>query len=267
MTRSLVASSWTRVALIVAAAVGFIELLLPPGRHRSGFTHHGCAPSQMALELVRMMASGELSYHPRPARSWKVGVAFAVSVLAGATLGALVHAQPRRACAVHSILYWRAGMRCRSSCSIHCPGGVIRFERTAVDRYRRDIRRARHDAEALSPVSKPGAARVMRKVARVHRLSQILQEVRLITLPSAAPPHLFTGAEARLRILRSSASSPANSSSPAAGSATASPMPMKVSSNRTMYALMLFVLLIATGVNGALQVWDGRLARAAGGRA
>jgi NitT/TauT family transport system permease protein len=34
--------------------------------------------------------------------------------------------------------------------------------------------------------------------------------------------------------------------------------------NRTMYALMLFVLLIAIGVNGALHMWDGRLARRRG---
>jgi hypothetical protein len=31
-----------------------------------------------------------------------------------------------------------------------------------------------------------------------------------------------------------------------------------------MYALLLFVLLIAMGVNGALHVWDRRLARRRG---
>jgi hypothetical protein len=31
-----------------------------------------------------------------------------------------------------------------------------------------------------------------------------------------------------------------------------------------MFALMLFVLLIATGVNGVLHMWDGRLARRRG---
>jgi len=103
--------------------------------------------------------------------------------------------------------------------------------------------------------------RVMRKVARVHRLSRV-QEVRLITLPSAAP-HLFTGL--KLAFAYSFIGIIAGEfilSSGGLGYGIA--YAYESFENRTMYALMLFVLLIATGVNGALHMWDGRLARRRG---
>ena len=187
----------TRVALIVGA-VGLIELLCRLGMIKPLTM---IAPSQMALELARMIASGEL-LAPAAYTFVEVGTAFVISIVVGGALGALVHALPR----------------------LRVP-------------------------------------RVMRKVARVHRLSRV-KEARLITLPSAAPylltgfklafAYLFIGIIAGEFIL--------------SGGGLGYDIAYAYESfeNRKMYALMLFVLLIATGVNGALHVWDGRLARRRG---
>ena len=81
---------WTRVALI-AGAVGVIELLCRLGVIKPLTM---IAPSQMAFELARMIASGELTA-PAAYTFTEVAIAFAASVLAGGAFGALVHAQPR----------------------------------------------------------------------------------------------------------------------------------------------------------------------------
>jgi NitT/TauT family transport system permease protein len=89
-----------------------------------------------------------------------------------------------------------------------------------------------------------------------------VQEVRLITLPSAAP-HLFTGL--KLAFAYSFIGIIAGEfilSGGGLGYGIA--YAYESFENRTMYALVLFVLLIATGVNGALHMWDGHLARRRG---
>ena len=103
--------------------------------------------------------------------------------------------------------------------------------------------------------------RVMRNVARVHRLSR-MQEVCFITLPSATP-HLFTGV--KLAFAYSFIGVIAGEfilSGGGLGYGIA--YAYESFENQRMYALMLFVLLIATGVNGALHVWDRRLGRRRG---
>ena len=100
--------------------------------------------------------------------------------------------------------------------------------------------------------------RVLRKVARVHRLSAV-QEVWLITLPSAAP-HLFTGlklsfAYAFIGVIAGEFI--LSSGGLGYGIAYA----YESFENKRMYALMLLVLLVAVAVNGVLQFCEGRLAR------
>jgi NitT/TauT family transport system permease protein len=100
--------------------------------------------------------------------------------------------------------------------------------------------------------------RVLKKIARVHRLGRV-QETLLITLPSAAP-YLFTGAKLALAysfigILAGefilSGAGLGHSISYAYDSFD----------NKTMYSLMLFVLLVVTVMNTALHMWEQRLLR------
>src|SRR6516162_4166448 len=89
----------TRVALIVGV-VGVVELLCRLGVIKPLTM---ISPSQMAFELARMIASGELAA-PAAYTFIEVGTAFAISVVAGGALGALVHAQPRLRRALDPVL-------------------------------------------------------------------------------------------------------------------------------------------------------------------
>jgi NitT/TauT family transport system permease protein len=243
---------WTRVALIVAT-VGFIELLCRLDVIKSLTM---IAPSQMALELARMMASGELTT-PATLTFMEVGIAFAVSVVAGAAFGALVQAQPRLRHALDPLLAsWYA-----VPFFVFYPLLVALFGLNALPLIAIGVIFAAPAMMLCTLAGLDRVPRVMRKVARVHRLSWV-HEVCLITLPSAAP-HLFTGL--KLAFAYSFIGIIAGEfilSGGGLGYGIA--YAYESFENRTMYALMLFVLLIATGVNGALHIWDGRMARRRG---
>jgi len=243
---------WTRVALI-AGVVGLVELLCRLGAIKPLTM---IAPSQMAFALARMTAAGELTA-PAAYTFTEVGAAFAVSVVAGGALGALVHAQPRLRRALEPLLAsWYA-----VPFFVFYPLLVALFGLNALPLIAIGVIFAT-PAMMLSVLSGlDRVPRVMHKVARVHRLSHLL-EVRLITLPSAAP-HLFTGL--KLAFAYSFIGIIAGEfilSGGGLGYGIA--YAYESFENRTMYALVLFVLVIATGVNGALHMWDGRLARRRG---
>ena len=202
------------------------------------------------------IASGEL---PGPAAHTftEVGTAFAVSVAAGGALGALVHAQPRLRRALDPLLAsWYA-----VPFFVFYPLLVALFGLNALPLIAIGVIFAAPAMMLSTLAGLDRVPRVMRKVARVHRLSRV-QEVRLITLPSAAP-HLFTGL--KLAFAYSFIGVIAGEfilSGGGLGYGIA--YAYESFENRTMYGLMLFVLLIAIGVNGALHVWDARLARRRG---
>ena len=100
--------------------------------------------------------------------------------------------------------------------------------------------------------------RVLRKVARVHGLGPVAEALR-VTLPAAAP-HLFTGLKLALAycfigviagefILSGS------------GLGHAIAYAYDSFDNQTMYALMLFVIVLAVALNAALHAWEQRLLR------
>ena len=243
---------WTRVALIVGA-IGLIEALC-----RFGVINPltMLAPSQMAAALTQMITAGELTA-PAARTFAEVGAAFAVSVAAGVGVGALLHAQPRVRRALDPLLAsWYA-----VPFFVFYPLLVALFGLNTLPLIAIGVI---FGAPAMILSTLAGldrVPRVMRKVARVHRLS-LLQEACLITLPSAAP-HLFTGL--KLAFAYSFIGIIAGEfilSGGGLGYGIA--YAYESFENRTMYALMLFVLLIAIGVNGAFHMWDGRLARRRG---
>lgn len=251
MTRAQ-AIIWTRVAWI-AGAIGLIELLCRLGVIKPLTM---IAPTQMASELARMVVSGELAA-PAAHTFTEVGTAFAVSVAAGGVLGALVHARPRLRRALDPLLAsWYA-----VPFFVFYPLLVALFGLNVLPLIAIGVVFAAPAMMLSTLAGLDRVPRVMRKVARVHRLSRV-QEVRLITMPSAAP-HLFTGL--KLSFAYSFIGIIAGEfilSSGGLGYGIA--YAYESFENRTMYALMLFVLLVATGVNGALHMWDGRLARRRG---
>jgi NitT/TauT family transport system permease protein len=103
-----------------------------------------------------------------------------------------------------------------------------------------------------------GVPPVLRRVARVQRLGPV-QTLRLVVLPAALPA-LFGGIKLALSyaLIGVIAGEFILSGS---GLGYAISFAYQSFDNRTMYGLMLFVLLVAVGANGLLYVWEGRLAR------
>jgi NitT/TauT family transport system permease protein len=103
-----------------------------------------------------------------------------------------------------------------------------------------------------------GVAPVLMKLARVHRLSRG-RTLWWIVLP-AALPRLFTGFKLALSYALIGVIAGEFILS-GTGLGYAISFAYQSFDNRTMYGLMLFVLLIAVIANGILYVWEGRLAR------
>ena len=184
----------------------------------------------------------------------EVGAAFGFSAVVGFMLGALVHALPRVRRAIDPLLAsWYA-----VPFFVFYPLLVALFGLNSLPLIAIGVVFA-VPAMMLSTIAGlDRVPRVLRKMARVHRLSAV-QEVRLITLPSAAP-HLFTGlklsfAYAFIGVIAGEFI--LSSGGLGFGIAYA----YESFENKRMYALMLMVLLVAVAVNGVLQYAEGRLAR------
>jgi NitT/TauT family transport system permease protein len=103
-----------------------------------------------------------------------------------------------------------------------------------------------------------GVAPVLMKLARVHRLSPA-RTLWWIVLP-AALPHLFTGFKLALSYALIGVIAGEFILS-GTGLGYAISFAYQSFDNRTMYGVMLFVLLVAVIANGILYVWEGRLAQ------
>ncbi len=210
-------------------------------------------PSVMVSEMVRLTLAGEITGDIAQTTT-EVGAAFGFSAVVGFVLGALVHALPRVRRAIDPLLAsWYA-----VPFFVFYPLLVALFGLNSLPLIAIGVVFA-VPAMMLSTIAGlDRVPRVLRKVARVHRLSAV-QEVRLITLPSAAP-HLFTGlklsfAYAFIGVIAGEFI--LSSGGLGYGIAYA----YESFENKRMYALMLLVLLVAVAVNGVLQYAEGRLAR------
>ncbi|MFZ0723871.1 MAG: ABC transporter permease subunit, partial [Xanthobacteraceae bacterium] len=105
--------------------------------------------------------------------------------------------------------------------------------------------------------------RVLTKVARVHRMGRLSTALRL-QLPAAAP-NLFTGVKLSVSYAFIAVIAAEFILAPA-GLGRAIANAYADFDNRRMYALMLFVLVIATVVNAGLHAWDLRWAKRRGAR-
>jgi NitT/TauT family transport system permease protein len=101
-------------------------------------------------------------------------------------------------------------------------------------------------------------APVLMKLARVHRLCPA-RTLWWIVLP-AALPHLFTGFKLALSYALIGVIAGEFILS-GTGLGYAISFAYQSFDNRTMYGVMLFVLLVAVIANGILYMWEGRLAR------
>ncbi len=210
-------------------------------------------PSQMVVAMVELIASGQVT-EAAVQTFLTVLSAFLLAVGLGVLAGAVVHAVPRLRRAIDPLLasYYSVPT------FIFYPLLVALLGLSMAPLVVLGVMSAA-PAVVISTVSGlDHVPPVLRRVARVQRLGRAAT-LRLIVLP-AAMPHLFSGFKlaltyALIGVIAGEFILSGN------GLGYAISFAYQSFDNRTMYGLMLFVLLLAVGANGALYVWEGRLAR------
>jgi NitT/TauT family transport system permease protein len=250
----------TRVGLIrlavVVGAIGALELAC-----RTGLIKHQIIipPSEMASALWALLASGIVNADI--ARTLGVIVlVIALSIVFGFAAGIAIHALPRVRAALDPFFatYYAVPV------FIFYPVLIAIFGLSVMPIVLIGVATAIVAMIIATLNGLDRVPRVLTKVARVHRLSRIRTAVTL-QLPAAAP-YLFTGVKLSVSygfiavIAAEFILSPAGLGRDIADA-------YADFNNRRMYALILFLLIVATIVNAGLHALDVRFAaRRSGGR-
>jgi NitT/TauT family transport system permease protein len=242
-----------RTAVIVAL-IGAMEAAC-----RLGFINHHViiAPSEMASALVTLLASGAITADIERTLG-AVLLVITLSVVLGFAAGLAIHAVPRLREALDPFFatYYAVPI------FIFYPVLIAIFGLSPIPIVLIGVATA---IVAMIIATLNGLDRVppvLAKVARVHRLSPLATALTL-QLPAAAP-YLFTGVKLSVSygfiavIAAEFILSPTGLGRDIADA-------YADFNNRRMYALILFVLIIATIVNGALHALDMRFAARRGG--
>jgi NitT/TauT family transport system permease protein len=234
---------------ILAALVALLEIGC-----RFGFidTLTVIAPSDMVASMADQIRSGDLDASIVTTFS-TILIAFALAVVLGTALGALIHRFARLRDVADPLL---------ASYSvptfIFYPLLVALLGLGKAPLVVLGILSAT-PAVVISTLSGlDSVAPVLMKLARVHGLTPA-RTLRWIVLP-AALPHLFTGFKLALSYALIGVIAGEFILS-GTGLGYAISYAYQSFDNRAMYGVMLFVLLVAVTANGILYVWEGRLAR------
>ena len=237
---------WIRLIVIVAA-IGALEIAC-----RTGLIDHRTVipPSEMAVALVGILASGDINSDIVRTLGVII-VAVALSVVFGFALGLLVHALPRVREALDPFFatYYAVPI------FIFYPVLIAIFGLSLAPIVLIAVATAIVAMIIATLNGLDRVPRVLTKVARVHRMGRLATAVRL-QLPAAAP-YLFTGVKLSVSygfiavIASEFILAPAGLGRDIADA-------YADFNNARMYALMLFVLVIATVVNMVLHAFDLR---------
>lgn len=242
-------------AIVVVVALAAVELLCRTGIIKPAVM---IPPTEMAVELVRLLAAGRLTDDIRQTLT-AVAMALVLSVAAGFAAGVALHAMPRLRRAIDPLLatYYAVPFFVFYPVLIalfglsQWPVIVIAFLFAVVAMV----------INTLNGLDR--IPRVLGKVARVHHMGPLETALRL-KLPAAAP-HLFTGI--KLAVAYSFIGVIACEFIMAAsGVGYAVAYAYNNFDNRTMYALMLFVITVVTVINMLLYTWEQRIMRRRFGR-
>lgn len=250
----------TRVGLIrlavIVAMIGTLELACQLGliRHQTIIP-----PSEMATALYGLLVSGVINADIERTLGIIV-VVIVISIVLGFALGLLIHALPRVREAIDPLFatYYAVPI------FIFYPVLIAIFGLSPIPIVLIGIATAVVAMIIATLNGLDRVPRVLTKVARVHRLNRVTTALQL-QLPAAAP-YLFTGVKLSVSygfiavIAAEFILSPAGLGRDISDAYTDF-------NNRRMYALILFLLVIATIINSALHVLDVRWAeRRSGGR-
>lgn len=242
--------------LRLALIIGFVVLLEVLCRTGAISPQTLIPPSVMASHLGYLLWSGRISADLAETLG-NVAVSVAASVSVGFVLGIVLHAVPRLRRAVDPFLatYYAIpffafypllivifGLGALPIITIGFLFGVVAMVINTINGLDR-------------------IPRVLLKTARVNGLDPV-RTALLIKLPSAAP-HLFTGTKLAIAysFIGVIAAEFIMSSS---GLGYSIAYAFNNFDNRTMYALMLFIIALVTVINALLYIWERRLLRRRG---
>ncbi len=250
----------TRVGLIrlavIVTMIGALELAC-----RTGLIDHRIVipPSEMASALATLLASGSINADIERTLG-VITLVIAISIVLGFAAGVLIHALPRVREALDPFFatYYAVPI------FIFYPVLIAIFGLSPMPIVLIGVATA---IVAMIIATLNGLDRVPRvliKVARVHRLGRLATALTL-QLPAAAP-YLFTGIKLSVSYGFIAVIAAEFILSPAGLGRDISDAYADFD-NRRMYALILFLLIIATVVNAGLHALDVRFAeRRSGGR-
>ncbi len=243
---------WIRLIVIVAM-IAALELAC-----RVGWIDHRVLipPSEMLTSLVSLLASGEVNGDIIRTLG-VVAAAIALSVVFGFAFGLVIHALPRMRVALDPFFatYYAVPV------FIFYPVLIAIFGLSPIPIVMMGVATAIVAMIIATLNGLDRVPRVLTKVARVHRMGRIATALQL-QLPAAAP-YLFTGVKLSVSYAFVAVIAAEFILSPA-GLGRDIADAYADFDNRRMYALMLFLLAIATVVNGALHAWDVRWAKRRG---
>lgn len=235
---------------VLAGAVLLLELLC-----RTGVISPQAvlAPSAMVAAMLEVLASGDAT-EPMLSTFTTVALAFVLAVALGIAVGAVVHAMPRLRRAIDPILasYYAVPT------FVFYPLLVALLGLSMVPLVVLGVLSAAPAMVIATLAGLDSLPRVLRRVARVQRLGPV-RTLLTVILP-AAMPSLFGGVKLALSyaLIGVIAGEFILSGS---GLGYAISYAYQAFETRTMYGLMLFVLLVAVTANGLLYTWEGRLLR------
>jgi NitT/TauT family transport system permease protein len=239
--------------LIVAGFVLALELLCRTGAISAAVL---IAPSEMAAHLGGLLASGRVTTDIVQTLG-NVAMAFVLSVACGFALGATIHAFPRVRRAIDPFLatYYALPFFAFYPLLIVI-FGVGRLPVVAIGFM--------FGVVAMIIATLNGFDRIPRalvKTARVYRMGPVSAALR-IKLPSAAP-YLFTGVKLAIAYAFIGVIA-AEFIMATSGLGYSIAYAFNNFDNQTMYALMLFVIVLVTVVNALFHAWEQRLLRRRG---
>jgi NitT/TauT family transport system permease protein len=243
---------WLRLAVIVGA-VGALEVAC-----RAGWINHRVVipPSEMADALVQLLISGR--FNGQIARSFGLVIAaIVIAVVAGFIIGVFVHALPRVRQALDPFFatYYAVPI------FIFYPVMIPIFGLSVVPILLMGVLTAIVAMIISTLNGLDRVPRVLTKVARVHRMGRVSTALRL-KLPAAAP-HLFTGVKLAVSYGFIGVIASEFILAPAGLGRVISDAYSDFD-NRSMYALMLLLVIVATLANTALHLFDPRWAERGG---
>ena len=242
-----------RAVLLVRTGVLVAAVLLLELACRTGLVSPQAVlpPSAMLAAMAEVLASGDAT-EPMLSTFTTVGLAFVIAVALGIGGGAVVHALPRLRRAIDPVLasYYSVPT------FVFYPLLVALLGLNMTPLVVLGVLSATPAMIIATLAGLDGLPPVLRRVARVQRLGPV-RTLTTVVLP-AAMPSLFGGVKLALSyaLIGVIAGEFILSGS---GLGYAISYAYQSFDNRTMYGLMLFVLLVAVTANGLLYTWEGRL--------